>query len=348
MFAHSPGSLREVAAASRPPALWCRSLRLALLVCLLAAMPAAAFVPDADRVEAAVAEARAAAGRAAARGLEVELQTAEGKGRMRDELLSHPTGLARRELRRANGSIVRQLLQGSALATSRDAQPVANPRVLLPPLFVLQAESAATLRAGLESFGVLVDVVGLADCGESDCLVLGDPAREVPRPELPELAGLETAMPEQLGDRSLNAGEAPASDEVEQAVAPDETEQVAAPEAPAGEPDAVGEASAEAAEATPAADTRLWVDIESYEIRGMDLRGGVRIRLGPIASFDRLRLPAWFSVEQPDQPKARFQLLRASRVTAPAAAFTRSWLFAPPVPGNSPYQPQSSSAPANP
>ena len=75
---------------------------------------------------------------------------------------------------------------------------------------------------------------------------------------------------------------------------------------------------------------KLWIDTESYEVRGIDLASGVRVRLGPIAVFDELRVPAWISIEQPGKAPARLDVVRASLVDAAASAFTRAWLLAPP------------------
>ena len=104
------------------------------------------------------------------------------------------------ELQGAGGMVERHLLQGSELIVGRNGEVLSEHRAFLPPFFFLQAESPATLRAALTSFDVLIDVVGLAQCGEADCYVLGDPMREIPRAPLPEVAGLDLAYGDAHGD----------------------------------------------------------------------------------------------------------------------------------------------------
>ena len=48
-----------------------------------------------------------------------------------------------------------------------------SPRPFLPPLFLLQATSGATLRAALASFGVVTSEIALGMDGDRDCYVLG-------------------------------------------------------------------------------------------------------------------------------------------------------------------------------
>jgi hypothetical protein len=267
------------------------------------ALGAEAHVPAADRVQAAIAENNVASGRGQAVRLEMSLQMGDRPDVAEAELISHPTGLARLELRGAGHVVERHLLQGSELTVSRNGVVLDTYRTFLPPFFILQAASALTLRAALETFDVDVDLVGLAECGELDCLVLGDPSRVVPRPEPPPIAGLE-AYAEQTEAGSEDHGEG---------LVLIETDEPGAQGDPQGPP--------------PVA--RLWVDIRSYDVRGMDFENGVRIRLGPAAIFDELRVPAWILIEEPDKIPARFDVLRASQVNAPASAFTREWLLAP-------------------
>ncbi|MBW2385628.1 MAG: hypothetical protein JRG92_18505 [Deltaproteobacteria bacterium] len=286
------------------------------LLCSVAS-PVHPVVPSADRVEAAVAETNVAAGREQAIKLEMSLQIGERPGVASAELISHPTGLARLELRGSGNLVERHLLQGSELSAVRNGRPLEEPRTFLPPFFVLQSDTATTLRAALESFAVQVDFVGLAECGENDCLVVGDPERAVPRPELPPLAGLGAYESEQDAEaeetglirQEPNAGKAPSD---------------------RGEDDA---------ERSPVA--KLWVDARSFEVRGMDFLNGVRVRLGPAASFDNLSVPAWILIEEIGKAPARFDVLRASQVNAPASAFSRDWLMAP-------IEPDATSGPLDP
>ena len=50
--------------------------------------------------------------------------------------------------------VERHLLQGNEYSASRDGKLIVSPRPFLPPLFLLQAKSGASLRAALSSFGV--------------------------------------------------------------------------------------------------------------------------------------------------------------------------------------------------
>ena len=186
-------------APSRPTALAQSRLRgcVALPMLLLAALAGVAqgSVPTAERIETAIAQTNVSSGRVQALRLELSLQIGDRPAVATGVLVSHPTGLARLELHGAGDLVERHLLQGSELMVSRNGRLIDEYRIFLPPLFILQADSVLTLRAALESFDVRVDVVGLADCGEADCFVLGDPTREVPRPEppvmpVPELEGM--------------------------------------------------------------------------------------------------------------------------------------------------------------
>jgi hypothetical protein len=275
-----------------------------------------AFVPEADRVEVAVAAANVAAGRSEALRFELTLRIDDRAGVATGELVTHPTGLARLELHGARGLVERHLLLGSEHTASRNGEILSEPRAFLPPLFVLQAGNAVMLQAALESFGVLTDVIGLAPCGDADCYVIGDPEHEAPRPPLPEIRGLEELPP----------GESP------EPLAEEPLEKVEPPEAvPAPVPRA-----------------RLWIEMETYEIRGLDSSEGVQVRLGPSVAFEKLRVPAWLTIEEPGKSLLRFDVVSASRVAAPASAFSRSWLLAPVIPEQGSGEDAAPMAPAAP
>jgi hypothetical protein len=149
---------------------------------LLAAAPAAAYIPPADRVEAAVAANNQKESRNQALRIELSLRIGDGPKVAEGELVTHPNGLARLELRGAGGLVERHVLQGSEHIASRNGRLLDDPRDFLPPLFLLQADSGVTLRAALGTFGVRSDLIGLAPCGASDCFVVGDPSRVPPPP----------------------------------------------------------------------------------------------------------------------------------------------------------------------
>ncbi len=150
-----------------------RSAVVILLCCGLLAVPAAAVVPSAQKVANAVALTNRSSGRADPLLLDVTLRIGDSPPLASGVLATHPTGLARLELRSNQGFVERHLLQGSEYTASRDGELLRSPRPFLPPVFLLQASSGAALRAALSSFGVSSGevVLGLAD--DHDCYVLG-------------------------------------------------------------------------------------------------------------------------------------------------------------------------------
>ncbi len=142
----------------------------ASLVCLGSAAHAA--TPSADKLAGAVAEANRKAGRAKPLLLDVSLRIGDEPATASGTLATHPTGLARLELRGSDG-IERHLLQGNRYAASRDGGILADPRPLLPPLFLLQEDTGTALRAALASFGVAASETGLGLADDRDCYVIG-------------------------------------------------------------------------------------------------------------------------------------------------------------------------------
>ena len=165
-------------AALRRGARW-RAALAGVAALALVVHSAAGFVPDAERVTRAVAGVNKASGRAQALKLELDMRIEDGDVIAVGELVTHPTGLARLELRGAGGLVERHILQGSQHQASRNGVRLDQYRAFLPPLFLLQANSKLTLDAALTDFGVRRQAIGLAPCGESNCYVLGDPGRVV-------------------------------------------------------------------------------------------------------------------------------------------------------------------------
>ncbi len=155
-----------MSSAARPAAL------LAAWVTLLAA-PVAAVVPSAQKLADTVAESNRAAGRADPLLFEVQLRIGDSGPLATGLLATHPTGLARLELRSTRGFVERHLLQGSEYRASRDGELIGSPRPFLPPVFLLQATSGAALQAALASFGVAAGEVVLGMADEHDCYVFG-------------------------------------------------------------------------------------------------------------------------------------------------------------------------------
>lgn len=351
-----------------------------------------ASVPARDRVEGAVGRTNAAAGRVQALQLELVMQLGDRPAVAQGQLISHPTGMARLELRGAGGLVERHLLQGKRVLAARDGELLEEHRFFLPPLFVLQSSDGEALRRALESFDVEPESVGLAQCGEQDCLVLGDPKRHIqPLPVVEPLglaeydeikSGLDQERqgeyeaarvwfwggfdrlllpwlneppPAEL-DASALTDHRPPNPEDPLArsewdpLEPDEFGPSAVDPKPGPSDDpAVGEVSPSAGgfgdgrskpalvssgqggpiAPPPPRMASLWVSREGYEIRGIDTLSGGRVRLGPLASYNGMLLPAWILLEEPGREPVRFEVVGASVVEAPPASFTEEWLLAP-------------------
>jgi hypothetical protein len=155
-----------------------------------AAAPAGAVIPSAAKIAQAVADANRGAGRAGPVLLEITLTIGDGPAVADGVLATHPTGLARLELRSHRGFVERHLLQGNDHSASRDGEMIERPRHFLPPVFVLQATSGAALSAALGSFGIAADDAVLGRVGDFDCYVFGGrlpPSRERAERTLPSM-----------------------------------------------------------------------------------------------------------------------------------------------------------------
>jgi hypothetical protein len=291
------------------PAKWLRglvSLPGLVSLCALSSMTfgftplAQALVPRAQRVIDAVAHANVSGRRVRALRFKVRMRIGDGPPVATGELVSHPTGLARLELRAGGGLVERHILLGDTHSASRNARLLVRPRAFLPPLFVLQSNSGAVLEAALGTLGVDRGLVGLAPCGDYDCYVIGDPTRAVRgvpmRSEAEPQAGLEG---EEAGLESSEDREAFDDDDMGLEAGP------------------------------PKFFASLWVDTVDYSVRQLESRAGVRIVLGPYVSFERLKVPQWWSIEEPGKRPVRFEVAGVIEVNAPAAAFSKTWLMAP-------------------
>jgi hypothetical protein len=134
---------------------------------------AQAAVPSVEKIADAVAKANRLKGRAVPILLDLTLTIDRGEPAATGVLASHPTGLARLELRSHKGFIERHLLQGTVYTASRNGRELVSPRPFLPPLFFLQATSGAALLAALNSYGVAPGEAALGRVGDRDCYVLG-------------------------------------------------------------------------------------------------------------------------------------------------------------------------------
>jgi hypothetical protein len=286
------------------------SFALAVFVAL-AGMSASAFVPQAERVAGAIAESNADSGRGQALRIELEMRIGDGPLVARGELVTHPTGMARLELRGAGDLVEKHILQGSRHLAGRNGERLGEPRAFLPPLFLLQIDSAVSLTAALEAFRIRADLVGLAPCDEHDCYVLGDPARVAPPPLV------EGSDANEEGDamgQPAPGGEA--------------TSSLPSDQAGGGVRESSGERPA-----------TLWADMKSFEVRRIRLADGVRVLFGPYVMFERVRVPSWLQVEEA-RGSVRFKVVDVTPVNAPASAFDADWLVAPsttpPVPDQFP------------
>ena len=289
-----------------------RSAVVALLVGVLAvsllATHASAVIPNAGRVAAAAVKKNKAAGRTQALRLEVVMRDAEGEPIGRGSLVTHPSGLARLELRGAYGLIERHILQGAEHLAARNGERLESPQAFLPPLFLLQTDSLLALQAGLGGLGADAGSIGLSGCGDSDCYVIGDPRRVAPEfkapiPQLPTEEELPVIKELLDGEPFIAA-----------------TIEVADPllELETGDPLLLEGPFAS-----------LWVDIVTYETKRIDLRSGVVVWLGPSRAFERVQMPAWFRLDEPGRSEILFDVLEVAPVNAPAAAFSKTWLYAP-------------------
>jgi hypothetical protein len=152
---------------------------LAAAACVVSQGPALAGAPAADKLADAIADTNQKAGRAKPLLIDVSLRIGDAAPSATGTLATHPTGLARLELRGPEG-LERHLLQGNQYAASRDGVIVAAPSPLLPPLFLLQEDSSATLRAALASFGVAASEVGFGLADDRDCYVIGGRRPRIP------------------------------------------------------------------------------------------------------------------------------------------------------------------------
>jgi hypothetical protein len=293
---------------------------------LLAGPVAEAFIPAANRTLRAIAATNRASRRTQAIQLELTMRVGEEAPLARGELISHPSG-------------DRYLLSGSELSGAMNGQRLSRPRPLLQPLFLLQPGSETTLRAALESFSVRTDAIGLAPCGDEDCFVIGDPRLAAPI-VIPELLG--EAPESGLGDPLLAPeGEYTLAAEGERLDGPalrsvPEGGIVGVDEA--GNPIAIDSMAGFGSISRNATLARLWVDTQELQVRRIDRLDGSYVVFGPMASFAKLMVPAWFEVYEPDQVfPMRFEVDRAVQVNAPPKAFGQSWLLdVPPPPAAAP------------
>lgn len=295
---------------------------IVLAVISLMASTALSFIPQVDRTMKEIARVNRASGRAKAIQLDLTMRVADRTPIASAELISHPSGLARLEIRGYRGGRVdRYLLSGAELIAAKDGRPLERPQPMLQPFFLLQPSSETTLRAALETFGVQTQWIGLAPCGEQDCFVIGDPRLAAPLPE--PVVPMTSEEADVLDDPLENP-----SDEAD--ANPDGSSAILLEDGvynPVGRGDELSGPILALPE--DGLIPRLWVDTQELQVRRIDRASGVFVVFGPIVSFEKLKLPAWFEIHDPGAPTVRFEVDRAVAVNAPPKAFSRKWLLGP-------------------
>ena len=265
---------------------------------------AQAVIPLPGRTLRAIAEVNRVSSRTKAIQLEMKVRIGEEPPIADAELVSHPSGLARLEIRGFDGRIDRYLLSGEGLSGTMNGRFLARPRPMLPPLFLLQPGSEATMRTALEAFDVRTGSIGLAPCGESDCFVIGDPRLEAPL----VAPAAQDARLEDLGlDVDGSNSDLRRPGENSELIGRDMNQDFVDGRLP-----------------------RFWVDTDELQVQRIDRSDGVFVIFGPVASFEKIKVPSWYEIYDPEEAfPMRFEIQRAVHVNAPPKAFDRSWLIPP-------------------
>jgi hypothetical protein len=277
---------------------------VSLAVALLWHSSVSAFVPMPNRTLKAIAKVNRASGRTMAIQLDLTMRVGDRDAIASGELISHPSGLARLELRGYGGRVDRYLLSGNELRATKSGQLLEQPQPMLQPFFLLQPATEETLRAALETFGVQTEWIGLATCGDQDCFVIGDPRLAAPLPTDFDPAGSENGV---LADPLDSVGLE--SDSVSSG-----SDRLSGPALTLPEEGRI---------------PRIWVDTQDLQVRRIDRRSGVFTVFGPPINFEKLTVPAWFEIHEPGAPSVRFDVDRAVQVNAPPQAFSQKWLMSP-------------------
>jgi len=301
---------------------------------LLTGPVAQAFIPQADRTMRAIAKVNRSSGRSQALQLDLTMRVGDRDPVARGQMISHPSGLARLELRGVNGRLDRYLLSGRELLGAKNGEPLDQPQPLLQPYFFLQPSTETTLRAALQAFDVLSDSIGLAPCGEQDCFVIGDPRLAAPLPD-PEHALAAVDEGDVIADPLELLAEGGSAEGTLYDLAADAQGGLIGPDGQTHSNGLMAMAKLEGPELMIPEDAhlpRLWVDTDDLQVRRIDRASGVFTIFGPIVSFEKLMVPAWFEIHEPGAEAIRFEVDRAVQVNAPPKAFSRKWVYAPTTP----------------
>lgn len=153
-----------------------RSLGVVLALALGA--PALAYVPAAERLLDAVAQANRRAQRTEVLSVEVQVRLEGSDEPLPGTLATHPSGFARLEFVHEDGTRERHLVRGARHGAARDGTVLDAGEALVPPLFLLQARTRSALETALLELGVAVELADLGHEGSHDCFVIG--GREIP------------------------------------------------------------------------------------------------------------------------------------------------------------------------
>ena len=312
------------------------ALVLGAATVLLTGPVAQAFIPKADRTMRAIARVNRSSGRSQALQLDLTMRVGDRDPIASGQMISHPSGLARLELRGVNGRLDRYLLSGRELLGAKNGEPIDQPQPLLQPYFFLQPSTETTLRAALQAFDVLSDSIGLATCGEQDCFVIGDPRLAAPLPDRERrLSSIDEA--DVLADPLELLADGEVSEGTIYDLAADAQDGLVGPDGRMHSNGLQALVDLEGPEMMIPEDAmlpRLWVDTDDLQVRRIDRASGVFTIFGPIVSFEKLMVPAWFEIHEPGAEAIRFEVDRAVQVNAPPKAFSRKWVYAPMTPTN--------------
>lgn len=256
--------------------------------------PAAAFVPEGNRLLKALAENNQHSGRVHSLQFEVALRTAPapdapapedgtqaniestppsavpGAGPLvaRGTLVSHPSGLARLELRFVDGHVERYLQLGTETLGTRGVEWIDHPLPFLAPLALLQANDPETLRTILRQASIDPSRSTLGHLEGSDAYVLGERLdRQTPTLRLDE----------------MDSERIPPS---------------------------------------------LWLAMDDAAPLRLIRGDGVSFDFGPSRVGKAVTAPAWIELQVSGKSPMRLELRSVAPVDVSAASFQRDWLFA--------------------
>lgn len=253
--------------------------------------PAAAFVPEGNRLLKALAQNNQHSGRVHTLQFEVALRTApaptapedatqtsrestqppkvpaSGPLVARGTLLSDPSGLARLELRFVDGHVERYLQLGSEALATRDGEWIDHPLPFLAPLALLQASDLETLRTILRRASIDSGRSTLGHLESRDAYVLGERLNRQPALRLGEMGS----------------------------------------------------------EHVPAS---LWLAMDDVAPVRLIREDGVSFDFGPPRVWKAVTAPAWIELQVLGEPPQRLEFRSVQPVDASAASFQRDWLFA--------------------